>query len=1340
MRGLWLAAILVVAAMGVFMGMAAADGTSDGTQMSAIEVTDHGAVATYSMDGVQHRTIDGVIEDTTFETGVAGVEVTVENGEGVFTVVTDGNGFYSVDVPETSEAYTVSADPEGWDGNSTTATVDGGDATGIDLELTGDSEVRVTLTDRVTGAPLEGGTMIADHETFGVSKAASADESGFAEISVPGGFDYEFTYANDGYEDYVEVRSLDPGERINPNYVLSGTAEITGEVRDEVTGEGIDEATVTAQNGAGAYTAETNEAGAFTIEYVPGGHDYDLTFEADGYNENTNAELTVGDGATAEVDETLLAEPFFAVEITETNTPVTVGETLSVTATVTNLGEGSTQTVTLIDTGFDNEQRVDRELTLVPGESETVTLEWDTVEGDDGEGTVSVATTHESVDASVTIEPLYAGGNGMANTPYEIETWYHLDNVRENLDSDFVLNNGLNESTEGYDEVASRSAHGGDGFEPIARDTDSVEPGYQGTPFTGTFDGGGHTISDLSVNRGSTDYVGLFGYTETGSSVVDVGLINVTVTADGSSGTLVGRNYGTVARSFATGDLDASGSGIGGLVAINNGDILDSYASVNVTSTGSDVGGLVGDQQDGTIAGSYATGSIEGDKRVGGLMGYHFTGPVTDSYWDTESTGRDDATGGGVFNGDATGLSTSQMTDTNATAFMPGFEFPAEGTEGTWHATGAYPALAWQDTEPFYEVNVTDTNAPIDEGDTLEVTANVTNWAADGVQTVELRDFDGNEQDTEAVTLESGGSEEYTLQWDTVVSDAGMGSVTVTSGDDSDCEEVTIETIPQHIDANVTSDGAVADGDDEVEFIVTIEDSNGNPFEGTTVTVEDAATVDDLDGIGHGDEADTDAAGEATFNATSTDASAFTLEFSEPDAGTDTATATFGPGDVTKVELDPAAKQTIDAGETIDFEATAFDEFENVVEDDGSAFNWTNAQNGTFNETAAGEYDVTAELDKIESDATTVAVEPAAINTVEIEPDSNQTLVAGETINFEAIAFDEFDNPVEHEDTAFNWTNANNGTFEETTADEYEVTAELNGVESAPTTVTVEAAPSSGDRTSNRTSVESDQTTSVRTVGNDLRADITPTVSHGISESYLEFSNTRTIELRFSTNDTADEDRPVATTETLAIEFTESIDTALTIREASEPTSEDARDLDHGLEAVGYLQIATDFEPDQLDSATIEFSVPTEALDSVDGDTDAVSLYHFDPETDEWRPLETTVVDVTEDELRFSAGVDSFSQFAVGVGPPDVDDEDSSADEMDDDDAPAVDDDSNADEANDDDPSGVNDDSSAHETDSDSSTEDVDDGTPGFGIGVTLLAIVVFLVAGRQFRNGNKHS
>ncbi len=687
------------------------------------------------------------------------------------------------------------------------------------------------------------------------------------------------------------------------------------------------------------------------------------------------------------------------------------------------------------------------------------------------------------------------------------------------------------------------------------------------------------------------------------------------------------------------------------------------------------------------------------------------------------------------------------MTGENATALMSDFEFPAESTDGTWHATNTYPALAWQDIEPFYGVNVTDTNAPVGEGDTLEVTSEVTNWGADGDRTVELRDFDGDEQDTKAITLESGDSEKRTLRWDTVVSDAGTGSVTVTSGDDTDSEVVTVETIPQQIDATVTVDGAVADNDEEVEIEVTVADAFESPVEAATVEVDDADGLEDLTG----ETSETDSDGKAVFTATSSDAGVYTLEFSESDAGTADATVTFESGDPADVAIaaDPANETIAADGESaITYTVVITDANDNPVanvdvEADGSDGSDLHLNGDETTTTASTDADgevtfavnSTTAQDAVEIvfteqqttiDATgSVTFEPGDVASVELDPAAEQTIDAGETVDFVATAFDEFGNVVEDDDTAFNWTNADNGTFEGTAAGEYEVTAELNEVESAPTTVTVEAVPSTGSATSSpSTAVDSDETTSVRTVGDELRADITPSVSDGISESHLEFSNTRTIELRFFTDDTTAEDRPVATTEQLDIELSDSIDTALTIREASTPTTDDVRDLDLGLEAGGYLQITTDFESDQLESATIEFTIPTEALETADGDIDAVSLYHFDSDTTEWRPLETTVLDEADNNIRFSAAVDGFSQFGVGVGTPDVDDPDSTADDTD------------ADEASDVDADG--DDSSAGDNDQDGTTDAVEDGTPGFSVGITLLAIVVSLAAGQRFRDPNR--
>ncbi|RLM53519.1 PGF-pre-PGF domain-containing protein [Halobellus sp. Atlit-31R] len=215
---------------------------------------------------------------------------------------------------------------------------------------------------------------------------------------------------------------------------------------------------------------------------------------------------------------------------------------------------------------------------------------------------------------------LYAGGNGTVTSPYQIDNWNHLDAVRQNLGANFTLVADLNASTAGYDTVASTSANGDKGFAPI---------GNQAEPFTGSFDGNGSTISDLSIDRESTNYVGVFGVSEGRLEAVSVE--NVTIVGFTFVGGLVGQNDGgTVTASTATGNVSSTSQYVGGLVGYNTGPVSDSTATGNVSSTSNYVGGLVG-TNDGTVSDSNATGNVSGaSSYVGGLVGYN-TGPVSDS-------------------------------------------------------------------------------------------------------------------------------------------------------------------------------------------------------------------------------------------------------------------------------------------------------------------------------------------------------------------------------------------------------------------------------------------------------------------------------------------------------------------------------------------------------------------------------------------------------------------------------------------------------------------------------------------------------------------------------------
>jgi len=88
----------------------------------------------------------------------------------------------------------------------------------------------------------------------------------------------------------------------------------------------------------------------------------------------------------------------------------------------------------------------------------------------------------------------FAGGSGTEDDPYQIENWHHLDNIRNNMESHFVLENDLDENTEGYDDVHDDTY----GFQPIGASDDGSEL-YE--RFAGTFDGQYNEIADLSFEN-----------------------------------------------------------------------------------------------------------------------------------------------------------------------------------------------------------------------------------------------------------------------------------------------------------------------------------------------------------------------------------------------------------------------------------------------------------------------------------------------------------------------------------------------------------------------------------------------------------------------------------------------------------------------------------------------------------------------------------------------------------------------------------------------------------------------------------------------------------------------
>ena len=185
------------------------------------------------------------------------------------------------------------------------------------------------------------------------------------------------------------------------------------------------------------------------------------------------------------------------------------------------------------------------------------------------------------------------------------------------------------------------------------------------TPYSAIFEGNGHTITNLFIDSSEND-IGLFGETTSSAVIRNLELVAVQVTGTDNVGGLVGSNGGAVSGCYATGKVSGDDD-VGGLVGANwdDGFVLASYSTVQVTgddrvgglagsnrgevtaayATGRvvgdfEAGGLIG-RNNGDVNVSYATGLVSGRSTIGGLIGWNASGgAVTDSFWDSDTSGR----------------------------------------------------------------------------------------------------------------------------------------------------------------------------------------------------------------------------------------------------------------------------------------------------------------------------------------------------------------------------------------------------------------------------------------------------------------------------------------------------------------------------------------------------------------------------------------------------------------------------------------------------------------------------------------------------------------------------
>jgi len=223
----------------------------------------------------------------------------------------------------------------------------------------------------------------------------------------------------------------------------------------------------------------------------------------------------------------------------------------------------------------------------------------------------------------------------------------------------------------------------------IAADVHNSNGDFDGTAFTGVFDGNDHKIMNLTIDDGGAgnEFVGLFGCIEDGE-VTNLGLEGGSVSGgDLCVGGLVGENWGSISNCYSTGNVNGTSYWVGGLVGVNHGGQISNCYSNGSVSGASDVGGLVG-VNGGTVSNCYSTGSVSGGGWcVGGLLGDN-GGSVSTCYSTGDVNGYESV--GGLVGGNYGSVSDCYSTsDVNGVDSIGGLLGLNHGSISTCYSAGS---------------------------------------------------------------------------------------------------------------------------------------------------------------------------------------------------------------------------------------------------------------------------------------------------------------------------------------------------------------------------------------------------------------------------------------------------------------------------------------------------------------------------------------------------------------------------------------------------------------------------------------------------------------------------
>lgn len=263
---------------------------------------------------------------------------------------------------------------------------------------------------------------------------------------------------------------------------------------------------------------------------------------------------------------------------------------------------------------------------------------------------ISLAATLLCAASISSASALELEGNGTEKTPYLIKSTNDLDALATSVNNGtsyegvyFQLENSLDYENQNYTPIGTLYKENG---KTVNR------------PFKGFFNGNGKTISNITINNHSNNYIGVFGYVSAPGSVEKLNVSNSTFTGNQYVGGIVGYNDQGSILCCNNSDVAVSGaSTVGGIAGFSSAYITQCCQSGTVSGTQSEIGGIVGTNC-GTIEGCYCFATISGDgnaNQLGGIAGtMGESANISDCIFDGEITGYSGTSIGGILGEDLT--------------------------------------------------------------------------------------------------------------------------------------------------------------------------------------------------------------------------------------------------------------------------------------------------------------------------------------------------------------------------------------------------------------------------------------------------------------------------------------------------------------------------------------------------------------------------------------------------------------------------------------------------------------------------------------------------------------